>query len=143
VTPAPIEACRVAADQTARLSIVVSARVCLFSVPFRAWLSLAYVGNATLEHEGGKRLLPARKGKIMGILWFLLIGLVAGWLAGMVTGGGFGLLGNLVIGVVGALLGGFVFSLLGISVGSLLGSLLMATAGAIALLLVLRTVKRA
>lgn len=54
----------------------------------------------------------------MDILWFLLIGLVAGWLAGLITkGSGFGLLGDLVIGVVGALLGGFLFSLIGISAG--------------------------
>jgi uncharacterized membrane protein YeaQ/YmgE (transglycosylase-associated protein family) len=81
---------------------------------------------------------------IMNVLWILLIGLVAGWLAGVVMkGGGFGLLGNLVIGVIGALLGGFLFGLLGIYAGGLLGSLITATVGAIALLLVLRVVKRA
>jgi uncharacterized membrane protein YeaQ/YmgE (transglycosylase-associated protein family) len=49
----------------------------------------------------------------MAFLWFLLIGLAAGWLAGQLTkGGGFGLVGDLVVGVVGALLGGFLFGLL-------------------------------
>ena len=46
----------------------------------------------------------------MEFVWFLLIGLVAGWLAGQLTkGGGFGLVGDLVVGVIGALLGGFLF----------------------------------
>ena len=51
----------------------------------------------------------------MGLLWFALIGLAAGWLAGQIMkGGGFGLVGDLVVGVVGAILGGFLFGLLGI-----------------------------
>jgi len=44
----------------------------------------------------------------MSLLWFLLIGLAAGWLAGQIMkGGGFGLVGDLIVGVIGALLGGF------------------------------------
>ncbi len=75
-------------------------------------------------------------------IYFLLIGLVAGWLAGHLTKGrGFGLFGNLVIGVVGAILGGFIFRLLGfVSVG-LLANLISATVGAIVLLLILQKVK--
>uniref|UniRef100_UPI003A96D1EB GlsB/YeaQ/YmgE family stress response membrane protein n=1 Tax=Pseudidiomarina sp. TaxID=2081707 RepID=UPI003A96D1EB len=54
----------------------------------------------------------------MNFLWFLLVGLIAGWLAGsLVKGGGFGLLGNIVIGVIGALIGGFLFNVLGVSSG--------------------------
>lgn len=49
----------------------------------------------------------------MGILSWLLVGLIAGWLAGVVMkGGGYGLLGNIVLGIVGALLGGFLASAL-------------------------------
>jgi uncharacterized membrane protein YeaQ/YmgE (transglycosylase-associated protein family) len=71
----------------------------------------------------------------MNVLWFLLIGLVAGWFAGLIMKGrGLGLIGDLVVGVIGALLGGFVFGQLGIHAGGLLGSLLMATLGAIGLL---------
>ena len=74
----------------------------------------------------------------MNLLWLLLIGLVAGWLAGVIMKGkGFGLLGDLVLGVLGALLGGFLFGLLGIATAGLLGTLVMATVGAIVLLLVL------
>lgn len=77
----------------------------------------------------------------MSVLWFLLIGLAAGWLAGKLTkGGGFGLLGNLIVGVIGAVLGGFLFGLIGLRSTSLLGSLITATAGAVALLFALRHV---
>ena len=52
----------------------------------------------------------------MHIIWFMVIGLIAGWLAGMITKGrGFGVFINLVVGVLGALLGGFLFGLLGLS----------------------------
>ncbi len=71
----------------------------------------------------------------MNIIWFLLIGLCAGWLAGVLTKGrGFGIAGNLIIGVIGAILGGFLFGLLGLKSYSLLGSLVMATVGAVVLL---------
>lgn len=71
----------------------------------------------------------------MDIVWFLLIGLCAGWLAGVLAKGrGFGVAGNLIIGVIGAILGGFVFRLLGLTSVSLLGSLVTATAGALLLL---------
>jgi uncharacterized membrane protein YeaQ/YmgE (transglycosylase-associated protein family) len=76
-------------------------------------------------------------------VWFILIGLAAGWLAGQVMkGGGFGVLGDIVVGVIGALLGGFLFGLLGVSAGGLIGSLIVATVGAIVLLFALRLIKR-
>ncbi len=81
----------------------------------------------------------------MSVLWFLIVGLVAGWLAGMlVKGGGFGLIGDLVVGVIGAFLGGWLFSTLGASAGGgLLGSIVVATVGAIVLLFLVRLIKRA
>jgi len=79
----------------------------------------------------------------MNIIYFLLIGLLAGWLAGLITKGrGFGLAGNLVIGVIGALLGGSLFRLLGLSAYTLLGSLVTATVGALLLLVLLSYVKK-
>ena len=79
----------------------------------------------------------------MGFLWFILIGIAAGWLAGQIMkGGGFGLIGDLVVGVIGALLGGWLFGLAGIGAGGLLGQLVVATVGAIVLLLLLRLIKR-
>lgn len=81
----------------------------------------------------------------MNILWFLVVGLVAGWLAGvLVKGGGFGLVGDLVVGIVGALLGGFLFSTFGVSLGGgLVGSIVVATIGAVVLLFIVRLIKRA
>ena len=81
----------------------------------------------------------------MNLLWFLVVGVVAGWLAGvLVKGGGFGLVGDLVVGVIGAILGGFLFSTFGASMGGgLIGSIVVATIGAVVLLFVVRLVKRA
>ncbi len=79
----------------------------------------------------------------MSIIWFLLIGLAAGWLAGhLVKGRGFGLVENLVVGVIGALIGGFVFNQLGVSTGGMLGSLISATVGAVILLFLLKLIRR-
>lgn len=80
----------------------------------------------------------------MNVIWFLLVGVIAGWLAGvLVKGGGFGLIGDLVVGIIGALLGGLLFGgLAGVAGGGLLGSILVATLGAILLLVVLRLIKR-
>ena len=73
------------------------------------------------------------------LIYFLLIGLAAGWLAGKImTGQSFSLVGNLGVGVVGAVLGGFVFRLIGLAATGLLGSLICATAGAILLLFLLQ-----
>ena len=76
-------------------------------------------------------------------VWFLLIGLCAGWLAGMLfKGGGFGLIGNLIVGVLGAILGGFLAQQLGLAANSMLGVLLIATGGAIVLLALLQVVAK-
>jgi len=81
----------------------------------------------------------------MSFLWFLIVGLIAGWLAGvLVKGGGFGLIGDLVVGVVGAFLGGWLFSMFGVAAGGgLIGSIIVATVGAVVLLLIVRLIKRA
>src|SRR5262249_39446813 len=75
---------------------------------------------------------------LTGLIIFLLIGAVAGWIAGQImSGGGFGLVGNIVVGVIGALIGGWVFSLLGIAVYGLIGSIIAAVIGAVILLALL------
>jgi uncharacterized membrane protein YeaQ/YmgE (transglycosylase-associated protein family) len=80
----------------------------------------------------------------MEFVWFILVGLVAGWLAGQfMKGGGFGIVGDIIVGVLGALLGGFLFGLLGMSAGGLLGSIIVATIGAVVLIFLVRLIKRA
>jgi uncharacterized membrane protein YeaQ/YmgE (transglycosylase-associated protein family) len=80
-----------------------------------------------------------------GIIFWLIIGGVAGWLAGtFVKGGGFGLIGDIVVGIVGAFIGGWLAGVLGIGVGGgIIASLITATAGAVILIVILRMVRRA
>jgi len=81
-----------------------------------------------------------------GLIAFLIIGAIAGWLAGtLMKGGGFGLLGNIVVGILGAVIGGYVFyvfGLLGISAGGMIGSIVTATAGAALLLFFVGMIKK-
>ncbi len=75
-----------------------------------------------------------------GLIAWLVVGLVAGWLAGQfMKGGGYGLVGDIVIGIVGAFVGGLLFTLLlpGSSAG-LLGSIVVAFIGAVVLIAVIR-----
>jgi len=77
-----------------------------------------------------------------GILIFILIGAIAGWLAGnIMKGGGFGLIGNVVVGIAGAMVGGLLFGMLGLHAGGLLGRTIMATVGAILLLYLARLLR--
>jgi len=81
----------------------------------------------------------------MNIVWFILVGLIAGWLAGqLMKGGGFGVLGDIVVGIIGAVIGGLLFSSLGVSAGGgLLGAIIVATIGAVVLIFLLRLIRRA
>jgi len=79
----------------------------------------------------------------MGILSWIVVGLIAGWLSGMVMkGGGYGLIGDIIVGVIGALLGGWIantFLHTGVGMSGInLESILVAFGGAVVLLLVLR-----
>lgn len=73
------------------------------------------------------------------LLGWIVIGLLAGWIAGEVSrGAGFGCLGNVAIGMVGSILGGWIFSKLGIFGGGFVYSLAAATVGAVFLVLIAR-----
>jgi uncharacterized membrane protein YeaQ/YmgE (transglycosylase-associated protein family) len=80
----------------------------------------------------------------MEFIWFIIVGLIAGWLAGVIMkGGGYGVVGDIIVGIVGALLGGWLFSTMGVSAGGgLLGSIIVALIGAIILIFLLRLIKR-
>ncbi len=80
----------------------------------------------------------------MSLLWFLLIGLIAGWLAGVIMkGSGYGVIGDIIIGILGAFIGGHVLGWLGVATYGLVGSLLTALLGAIILIFIVRLIKRA
>ena len=79
----------------------------------------------------------------MGILSWIIVGLIAGWLAGeLMRGSGFGLVGNIIVGIVGALLGGFLASALfnvpDAMTGINITSILIAFLGSVVLLALLR-----
>jgi uncharacterized membrane protein YeaQ/YmgE (transglycosylase-associated protein family) len=77
------------------------------------------------------------------LLLFLVIGIVAGFLAGKIMkGAGFGLVGDLIVGVIGSFIGVWVFGLLGISSGGILGLLIASVVGALLLLYIIRLAKK-
>lgn len=66
----------------------------------------------------------------MSFLWYILIGMVAGFVAvRLMHGGGFGIIVNLVVGIIGGVLGGWLFGLLGITAGGIIGSLITSVVG--------------
>src|SRR5947209_5769141 len=76
------------------------------------------------------------------LIWWLIVGLIAGFLASVVMrGGGYGIVGDIIAGLVGAFIGGWLFGLLGISTGgSLLGSIIVAFIGACIFIAILRAI---
>ncbi len=80
----------------------------------------------------------------LGIIGWIVVGIVAGWLAEKIMGRNHGLLTNLLVGVVGALIGGFLATnVFGFAAnGSWIVAILIATAGAVILLFLLGLVKR-
>ncbi|MCB0773329.1 MAG: GlsB/YeaQ/YmgE family stress response membrane protein [Flavobacteriales bacterium] len=79
----------------------------------------------------------------MGLLWSLIIGGVAGWLAGRIMKGeGYGVILNILLGIVGGLVGGWVFSLLGLATTSMIGQLICATVGAVLLIVLVRALRK-
>jgi uncharacterized membrane protein YeaQ/YmgE (transglycosylase-associated protein family) len=81
---------------------------------------------------------------IAGIIIWLLIGGIAGWLAGLIMkGGSFGLLGNIAVGIVGAAIAGAVLPRLGLYIGGgVIGDIVNAVIGACLLLFIISLVKR-
>ena len=75
----------------------------------------------------------------MAIVWWLIVGLIAGFLASVVMrGGGYGVIGDIVVGLVGALIGGFLANLLGLGASGLIGTIIVAFIGACILIALLR-----
>jgi uncharacterized membrane protein YeaQ/YmgE (transglycosylase-associated protein family) len=81
---------------------------------------------------------------LVSLVCFILIGIVAGWLAGvLMKGRGFGALVDFALGVVGAIVGGVLFRLVGLAAYGLIGQLIMAVIGAVVVLALVRAIKKA
>jgi len=74
-----------------------------------------------------------------GVIGWLIVGLIAGWIAGKVSRGrGFGCIANVILGLIGAVLGGWIFTKLGVLGGGLIYSIAAATVGAVILVAIAR-----
>ena len=79
----------------------------------------------------------------MGFLTWIIVGLIAGWLAGQVMkGGGYGMLVDIILGILGGIVGCWVFGLLGLHAGGLIGSIVVSFVGAVILVWITRLVKK-
>ncbi len=78
-----------------------------------------------------------------GLLIWLVIGAIAGWLAGqIVKGGGFGLVGDIIVGIIGSIIGGWIFGTYVVGVPGVLGAIIGSTIGAVILLYIMKIVRR-
>jgi uncharacterized membrane protein YeaQ/YmgE (transglycosylase-associated protein family) len=84
------------------------------------------------------------KEMLSGLIWAVIVGLIAGWLAGKVMkGGGYGVPMDIIVGIVGGVIGRFVFGLLGLSASGLTGSIIVSFVGAVILIWLVRRLRRA
>jgi uncharacterized membrane protein YeaQ/YmgE (transglycosylase-associated protein family) len=80
---------------------------------------------------------------LSNVLWWLIVGLIAGFLASRVMrGGGYGLIGDIVVGLIGAFIGGWLAGFLGLGSFGLIGTIVVAFIGACILLAILHAVSR-
>lgn len=87
--------------------------------------------------------LAAIELSLSNVIWWLVVGLIAGFLASRVMrGGGYGLIGDIVVGLIGAFLGGWLAGFLGIGSFGLIGTIVVAFIGACILLAILHAVSR-
>ncbi|ADQ18713.1 Transglycosylase-associated protein [Leadbetterella byssophila DSM 17132] len=79
-----------------------------------------------------------------GVLYPIIIGAIAGWLAGEIKRGmGFGLIGNIIVGIIGAVVGNWLFGALGVSLGTgVIANIISAVIGALVILFLVSFIKR-
>jgi len=81
---------------------------------------------------------------ITNLIWWVAVGLIAGWAEGKIMkGGGYGAVMDIILGIVGAVLGGWLMGMLGIHAGGLIGTILVAILGAVILIWITRLIKKA
>jgi uncharacterized membrane protein YeaQ/YmgE (transglycosylase-associated protein family) len=86
-----------------------------------------------------------REKRSMFILWWIIVGLVAGWITGkLMKGSGSGAIMDIVIGIIGAIVGGFLMRALGFAgKGGMIYTIIVAVIGAVVLTLIIRLIKKA
>jgi uncharacterized membrane protein YeaQ/YmgE (transglycosylase-associated protein family) len=81
---------------------------------------------------------------LTNLIWWVIVGLIAGWAAGKIMrGGGYGAAMDIVLGIVGAVVGGWLLGALGIQAGGFIGTIVVAIIGAIFLIWLTRLLKKA
>jgi uncharacterized membrane protein YeaQ/YmgE (transglycosylase-associated protein family) len=107
----------------------------------RAYISALVAGQSGIPAQ----LKCLKEDTQMGFITWIVVGLIAGWLAGQVMkGGGYGVLVDIILGILGGVLGGWVFGLLGIwPGGGILGAIIVSFVGAVILVAITRLLKRA
>jgi uncharacterized membrane protein YeaQ/YmgE (transglycosylase-associated protein family) len=80
---------------------------------------------------------------LTGLIWWIIVGLIAGWAAGKIMkGGGYGVVADIVLGIVGAVVGGWLMGMFGIHAGGTVGTILVAILGAVFLIWLTRLIKK-
>ena len=80
----------------------------------------------------------------MGVVWWIIVGLIAGWATGKIMrGSGYGVLMDIILGIVGAIIGGWIMRSLGFAgQGGMVYTILVAIGGAIVLTAIVRLITR-
>jgi uncharacterized membrane protein YeaQ/YmgE (transglycosylase-associated protein family) len=108
---------------------------------YAAQLTLGKARSKSSLHTGPSSAIQRKKDN-MGFLYWIIVGLIAGWLAGKVMKGeGYGVLVDIILGILGAVVGGWVFSLLGFHAGGLIATIIVAFVGAVILVWIVRKLK--
>jgi uncharacterized membrane protein YeaQ/YmgE (transglycosylase-associated protein family) len=81
---------------------------------------------------------------IHGLIWWAIVGLIAGWAAGQIMkGGGYGVIMDIVLGIIGAVVGGWLMGIFGIQAWGFVGTIIVAIIGAVFLIWITRMLKKA
>jgi uncharacterized membrane protein YeaQ/YmgE (transglycosylase-associated protein family) len=81
---------------------------------------------------------------IRNLIWWAVVGLIAGWAAGKIMkGGGYGTVMDIVLGIIGAVVGGWLLGAFGIYAGGFIGTIIVAIFGAVILIWITRLLKKA
>jgi uncharacterized membrane protein YeaQ/YmgE (transglycosylase-associated protein family) len=81
---------------------------------------------------------------ISNLIWWVLVGLIAGWAAGKIMkGGGYGVGMDIVLGIIGAVVGGWLVGILGFQAGGFISTIIVAILGAVFLIWITRLIKKA